>query len=108
MSSMSLGSCIHGFHEYQAIWKSINVEELYCCREIGTMGDPYAISVMKGREVLGHVPHKISRMCAVFMRIGGTIKCIVSGRRCYSRDLPQGYGNPLRSRIFWRREIVEK
>ena len=71
------------------------------------MSDPYALSIMKGREVIGHVPCKISRMCAVFMRNGGTIKCTVSGSRCYSRDLPQGYGNPLHSRIFWRSEMAE-
>ena len=27
--------------------------------------DPYAVSVMKRREVVGHMPHKISRMCAI-------------------------------------------
>ena len=54
------------------------------------MSDPYAIGVMKGREVVGHVPRKISRMCAVFLSNGGTITCIVSGSRRYSRDLPQG------------------
>ena len=63
---------------------------------------------MKGREVVGHVPHKISRMCAVLLRNRGTIKCTVSGSRRYSRDLPQGYGNTLHSRIFWRSEMAEK
>ena len=28
--------------------------------------DPYAVSVMKRRKVVGHMPHKISRMYAVF------------------------------------------
>ena len=90
MSSVSLGSCILGFHEYQAIWESINGEQLCCCGENSNTSDPYAISVMKGREVVGHVPCKISRMCAVFLRNGGTIKCTVSGSCCYSHDLPQG------------------
>ena len=45
---------------------------------------------MKGREVVGHIPRKITRMCAVFMRNGGTIKCTVTGNRRYSCDLPQG------------------
>ena len=45
---------------------------------------------MKGREVVGHVSRKVSRMCAVFLRNGGTIKCTVSGSCCYSHDLPQG------------------
>ena len=110
MSSVSLGSCIRGFHEYQAIWESINGEQLYCCGENSNTSDLYAISVMKGREVVGHVPRK-SRMCAVFLRNGETIKCTVSGSCCYSHDLLYlrgGYGNPLHSRIFWRRQMAEK
>ena len=95
MSSVSLGSCIRGFREYQAIWEPINGKELYCCRENDNTSDPYAIGVMKGREVVGHVPRKISRMCAVFLRNGGIIKCTVSGSRCYSRDLPQGVWKSL-------------
>ena len=90
MSYVRLSSCIHGFHKYQAIWEPTHGEELDCCREIGNTSDPYAVSVMKGREVVGHVPCKISRMCAVFMRNGGSIKCTVMVNRRYSCDLPQG------------------
>ena len=28
--------------------------------------DPYTVSVLKRREVVGHMPHKIPRMYAVF------------------------------------------
>ena len=90
MSYVRLSSCIHGFHKYQAIWEPTHGEELDCCSEIGNTSDPYAVSVMKGREVVGHVPCKISRMCAVFMRNGGSIKCTVTVNRRYSCDLPQG------------------
>ena len=90
MSYVQLRSCVHGFHEYQAIWEPMHGEELDYSREIGNPNDPYAVSVTKGGEVLGHIPHKISRMCAVFIRNGGRIKCTVTGNRRYSRDLPQG------------------
>ena len=56
---MYLSSCIHGFHEYQAIWEPKHGEELDCSREIDN-NDPYAVSIMKRKEVLGHIPHKIS------------------------------------------------
>ena len=56
------------FHEYQAIWEPIHGEELDCSREIDNPNDPYAVSVTKGGKVVGHVPRKISRMCAVFMK----------------------------------------
>jgi len=90
MSYVQLRSCVRGFHEYQAIWEPTHGEELQCSRETDNPNDPYAVSVTRGGEVVGHVPHKISRMCAVFIRNGGRIKCTVTGNRCYSRDLPQG------------------
>ena len=46
--------------------------------EINNTNDPYAISVMKGREVISHMPYKISRICATFMRNGLSIKCAVT------------------------------
>ena len=33
---------------------------------------------------------KVARMCSLFIRRGGTIKCIVNRRKRYSRDIPQG------------------
>ena len=48
--------------------------------------DPYAVSVIKVREVVGYMPCKITRMCAVF-KTGQYIKCTVTGNCHYSRDL---------------------
>ena len=39
---------------------------------------------------MGHLPRNISTMCSIFIRHGGIIYSTVSGRRQYSRDLPQG------------------
>ena len=53
-----------------------------------------AVAVKKqisGEEkIVGHVPRKISAICSLFIRRGGVIRCIISGRRRYSSDLPQG------------------
>ena len=76
-----------GFHEYQAIWSPTLDEELNCSRETDNPNDPYAVSVLKGTRVVGHVPR---RMCAIFLRSSGTITCTVTGNRRYSHDLPQG------------------
>ena len=45
---------------------------------------------MKGSEVVGHVAHKISRMCAVF-KTGRYIKCNITGNFCYSYKLSMAY-----------------
>ena len=52
--------------------------------------DNYAVSVMKRRQIVGHVPTTISRPCSVFIRNGGVIKCTVTGSRRFSADLEQG------------------
>ena len=43
-----------------------------------------------GDEIVGHLPRNISTMCSIFIWCGEIIYCIVSGRRKYSSDLPQG------------------
>ena len=40
--------------------------------------------------IVGHVPRRISPLCSVFIRRGGSITCIVDGPRRHSADLPQG------------------
>ena len=89
-SSLTIDSCVRGYHEYSAIWEPVMGEELQCGREVGNPHDPYAVSVLKRRQIVGHVPRSISRPCLVFLRSHGTITCTVTGNRRYSSDLPQG------------------
>ena len=65
-------------------------EELACEREPTNTSDRYAVAVVKDGVIIGHLPRKISNICSLFLRRGGTISCIVSGGRRYSADLPQG------------------
>ena len=41
-------------------------EELQRSREVDDPHDPYAVSVLKRRQIVGHIPHSISRPCSVF------------------------------------------
>lgn len=81
---------VRGFHVYQHTWTPVVGETLLCVRERGNQEDPYAVSVNKEREVVGHVPRLISAFCFSFIRRGGTITCIITGTKRYSRDLVQG------------------
>ena len=88
-------SMIRGYHEYMMIWSDPIVGEELCCeREPGNSSDPYAVAVKKqisGEDkIVGHVPRKISTICSIFIRRGGTIRCVINGRRRHSSDLPQG------------------
>lgn len=46
--------------------------------------------MVRAARVVGHVPRRISSICSVFLRRGGSITCTVTGSRHYSGDLPQG------------------
>ena len=86
---------IQGYHEYKRIWDDpVDGDELECKREIGNSHDTHAVAVQKvidGEEkTVGHVPRKISAICSLFIRRGGTINSRVDGHRRYSADLPQG------------------
>ena len=88
-------SMIRGYHEYMMIWNDPIVgEELVCEHEPGNSRDPYAVAFKKqlsGEDkIVGHVQRKISTICSLFIRRGGTICCMVKGRQRYSSDLPQG------------------
>ena len=91
MEEFEKAICICGFHVYQENWTPILGERLVCRNEPSNPGDRYAVAVCNvGDEIAGHLPRNISTMCSIFIRRGGIIYCTISGRRQYSRDLPQG------------------
>ena len=82
--------CVRGYHIYKTIWLAAIGEVLECEREPTNAVDRYAVAVIRNGLVIGHLPKKISKVCSLFLRRGGTLQCIVSGKRRHSRDLPQG------------------
>ena len=55
-------------------------------RERSNSKDRYVVAVMKGSTVVGHLPRRISQICALFIRREGFICC--AGHRQFTRDLP--------------------
>ena len=49
-----------------------------------------SVATLSDGRVVGHMPRKISPVCSIFIRRGGSITCTVSDRRRYSADLEQG------------------
>ena len=66
-------------------WDAVVGESLTCRREPLNPRDRYTLAVMKNDVIIGHLPAKVSRICSIFLRRGGSITC-----RRYSADLPQG------------------
>ena len=90
MYQKRISSVIRGYHVYDKIWTATVGEVLECVREPSNVIDRYAVAVTKNQIVVGHLPKKISRVCSLFLRRGGTIQCEVTGNRQRSRDLIQG------------------
>ena len=84
-------SCVRGHHIYQCLWTPTVGEELECEREASNNMDSYAVSVVRGGIVGGHVPRTISAACSLFLSGYGSIHCTVTGMRHHSHDLPQGW-----------------
>ena len=59
-------------------------------QEGANSADRYAVAVLKEETIIGHLPRKMSKVCSLFLRRGGSIRCKVTGSRRYSSDLPQG------------------
>ena len=90
MTEWEVDSCVRGYHVYEGIWAAALGEQIGCVREPLNAMDRYAVAPKKHGAVIGHLPQKISRICLLFIRRGGTIECTVTGTRRYSSDLPQG------------------
>ena len=85
-----LACCVRGYHVYKDIWAAAIGEELECSREPTNMADRYVVAVRNEETIIGHLPRKISKVCSLFLRRGGSIRCTVTGSRRHSSDLPQG------------------
>ena len=90
MASYTKLSMIRGYHVYQSTWTAVVGEELVCARELRNPQDPFAVTVTKSGNIVGHLPRKISSACAMFLQKDGRIDCQVLGTRQYSAYLPQG------------------
>ena len=75
---------------YKNIWEAVVGETLNFVRELRNVRDRYAVAVEKNGTVVGHLPRKVSRVCALLLKRGGNIQCTVTGKQRYSDDLPQG------------------
>ena len=64
-SLLLVASKVRDFQVYSEIWEPYIGEELQCVREEDNDHDPYAVSIIKRRQIVGHVPRSISRACAV-------------------------------------------
>ena len=95
---------------YRSIWTPTNGEVLLCARETGNSHDPFSVKVIKSAMIVGHLPKRISSTCSLFLHMGESISCEVTGPKQYSVDLIQG-GLEIPCRLMLSsstKELIEK
>lgn len=70
--SHTIESMVRGYDVYEEIWLAAVGEELSCMSEVKNSCNLFTVAVMKS-GVVGHVPRKISSVCLMFLRRGGTV-----------------------------------
>ena len=100
MSVFSAESVIRRLHVYKDVWTPVIGEGLTCQCELGNLGDPFAVSVLKGTDIIDHVPRKISRICSIFLQTGGTIDCILIRNKQYSRFGSGWFRGAIQAEIY--------
>ena len=55
-----IDSVVRGYHVYKNVWDTHIGTELPCIPESNNPEDCYAVAVMDGDVVVGHVPRKVS------------------------------------------------
>lgn len=88
--AFAITSIVHGCHIYKDTWGVEISSELPCLLEPDNRKDCYAMAVMNGTNVIGHVPRRISYVFNIFLRHSGSIICHIDGPRQYLWDLKQG------------------
>ena len=78
-SSILIDGIVYGFQVDCEILEPFFGTELSFIIEEGNDHDPYAVSMMKQRQIFGHVPHSISKTCGVHLRSLGAIMCTLEG-----------------------------
>ena len=100
---------IHGHHVYHKISSPVIGERLLYQREPENRYDNYAVAVKKNTTIVGHLPRKISKMSSLFLRKGGEIVCVLSGRHRHYCDLKQaGLEVPCTVIFKGKKNLMEK
>ena len=55
-SSVEISSYVRGIHAYKDIWESREGEVLLLKREPDNIEDKFAVAVIRGNKIVGHVP----------------------------------------------------
>ena len=88
-ASFFFESSLRGYHCYYKDVHTVIGEVYSCCQEPDNYHDNYAVKVIKGSKLVGHVPIELSKIFCRLLDRGGVIEAEVIGSRY---NLGQGKG----------------
>ena len=91
VDELEIPCCVRDYHVYRDIREAAIGEVLVCQREPTNSTNRYAVAVIKSAEIIGHLPRKLSKVCSLVLRRGGSIRSTVTGHMRYLSDLLQGW-----------------
>ena len=103
-----LRSYVRGHHVYHVVWTPFVGEILSLKREAQNRYDNRAVAVMKGEQLVGHVPRPISRQTFYFLSYAGNrVICTVTGRRT-NRGVGLGVEVPCIYKFTGRKSHIKR
>ena len=66
MLSFSVQAMVRGYHVYKDIWDAVVGEEFPCRCKNGNRVDPFAVAIVRGNTVIGHVLRKILSIYSLY------------------------------------------
>ena len=89
LSTLSVPAYVRGFHVYRTYWTPKEGDILSTARDRLNPHDKFAVSVLDGNIIVGHLPKEISRVCAYFIK-RGTIQCEVTDSKHRRSEIAKG------------------
>ena len=71
-------SVVRGHHVYKRVWSPAIGEVLQLLQEEDNALDRFAVCVVKGELIIGHVPRRLTRTVWHFLRHSGEVTCEVN------------------------------
>ena len=87
METFAFASAVRGYHVYQDVWKPSIREKVVAKQEFDNPMDKHAVKVVRGNEMVGHLPCEFSRIAWYFLVRSGQISVEVIGRRRHCKQL---------------------
>ena len=91
--SFTVECYVRGYHIFKSFWEAPVSSILIAKHEDpqSLIHDKFPISLVNNHSVTAdHIPKFMSKLIYFFLKHGGHIKCEITGRKKYSKDLEQG------------------